>query len=158
MRLYLYAAAALAIVAGIAGYGHGRYAAGKAHVQQKWDAAQAVAREVAEKADADRKLQDAADEARNQEIARAHQKELDSAHADRDRVARLLIAARASSRPAPEAPSVPGTAPASTEGSPRPPDAPTELDRAIADVIAEHRANSSQLDALIAEVRPQMGE
>lgn len=53
LRLYLYAAAVLAIVGALAGYGHHQKAKGRAEVQAKWDAHQA--RQAAAQAEADRK-------------------------------------------------------------------------------------------------------
>lgn len=136
-------------------FGERREAAGKAQVQAEWDAADLLAKQVADKATHARELADAADAARNLEIENAHAKELAAATADTARLSRLLHAARSASsgHPATQVAGESGTPAPSPQGGSGEADA---LDRAIADVIAESRSNASQLDSLIAELKPQM--
>ncbi len=142
--------------AGVHNYGHGRFKAGKAEIQAKWDQDEAEEKRVADAATAQAKAQDEADAARNKEIEDAHAKELAAIAADRDRTFRLLRAARATADTirASQGAGVGGVAEASAPGSPD--EAGSALDAAIADVVAEARANASQLDALIAEIKPQL--
>lgn len=145
-------------------YGERCFSAGQAEVQARWDAD-----ELAEKSTADEQIRanqaaEAAAAARNKEIADAHAKELAAAAADTDRLRRLLASARAaatgSSAPAQGA-GEPRAADASPPGeSPGAGGAPAgsleRIDAAIADALTEARQNADQLDALLAEIRPQL--
>lgn len=91
-------------------------------------------------------------EANNTHVIAQLQAERDRAVSDRDIAERLLLAAKASSRSAavPQAPDRPGTAPAG------PADSGGGLAEALAAAIDECRGNANQLDALIAELKPQL--
>jgi crotonobetainyl-CoA:carnitine CoA-transferase CaiB-like acyl-CoA transferase len=93
-------------------------------------------------------------EAHNAQVVSQLLQERDHAAADRDLAQRLLIAAQArptSSRPAvPQAPGgrpAPAASPANSGGS---------LTEELAAAIDECRHNADQLDALIAEIKPQL--
>jgi hypothetical protein len=130
----------------------------EAEIRAEWAADEAIEDKLAE----DQKLKNAQDEAaaaaRNAERERQHREEVAAALADRDRVAGLLKRARDSARASAAAQSAdqPGSAAAGTDASPGQADAEAQLDGLIADVIAEHRANASQLNALIGEIVPQL--
>jgi hypothetical protein len=155
-------ALAVAIWAAIDSYGDRRARESEDSIQALWDADEDEEKRVADEATRAAELQDAADAARNEEIARDYQAKIAAATADRDRTFRLLQRARAaaSAVPATEAPSAAGVA------DPGPPSGAGEagstaeyaaqLDAAIADVVAEARANAAQLDALRMVVIPQM--
>lgn len=148
-----------AVVHSIHRYGDGREADGRSAVQAKWDAANKVAEAKAAQVDQERKLKDAQDDARNQEIAREHEQELAAIATDRDRLARLLHNAAAPASGGSGAAQI-ADQPTATETGKAPSvgssDGPTELERAIADTVEEARANASQLNALIGEALPQM--
>jgi hypothetical protein len=143
-------------------YGSRQYQSGQAQVQARWDAANVQAHAVAAAETRKRELQDAADAARNVEIENAHAKELAAAVAGRDRYVSLLQRAREAANRCP-APGLAGQPAATDPGPPRSPEparTPAEfaaaIDAAIADLMAEARQNASQLDSLIAQIRPQL--
>lgn len=139
-------------------YGVRQYKAGEAAVMVRWDADEAEETRLADAQAKQNAIDEAAAAARNQVIADEHAKELAAARAERDRNTGLLAAYRRAARASAAAQDShqPGTAPAGTDGSAGPVDAEAELDGLIADVIAEHRANASQLNSLIGELVPQL--
>jgi hypothetical protein len=163
LKLVGIGAVVLALVGGFLWYRHSLIAqgdaAGSARVQARWDAANAKQQAIVDAKVREIESRDAADAARNLEIANAYEKELALVAADTDRYRRLLQRAReaatASGRPAPEVADQSGAAEASTSRSSEPTDLAARIDAATADLIAEARANAGQLDALIAEVVPQ---
>ena len=161
-RLIGYAAAAIAIAwfvwAKIDAYGDRREKAGEARIQARWDADEAEETRLANAQALSNQLAEAAAAARNAQLEAQHRAEVAAALADRDRVAGLLGEARraARARTAAQGPDLPGAAPAGQDPGPGQADAEAELDQDLADVIAESRANASQLNALIGELVPQM--
>ena len=155
-------AAAVAIWAAIDSYGDRRASEAENARQSLWDADEAEEKRVAEEATRAAELQDAADAARNKEVLNANAKELAAAYADRDRTYRLLQRARAaagavSACPVADSGGAADSGPQGGDGEAGPAaDYAAQLDAAIADVVAEARANAAQLDSLIAVVRPQM--
>jgi hypothetical protein len=143
------------------------YKAGQAQVRALWDADEAAEAKVAADQIAANKLHEAAVEARNEEIARENDAKTAATLADNDRLRRLLASARAaaSSGRAAQGDSEPV---ADAAGSPRQDegagatapesDLAARIDAAIADALTEARQNADQLDALQAEIRPQLTE
>lgn len=93
-------------------------------------------------------------EANNGKVIAQLQAERDRAVSDRDIAQRLLIAAKAPAASsggqlpkAPDRPTPPAASPQDSGGS---------LTEALAAAIDECRSNADQLDALIAEIRPQL--
>jgi hypothetical protein len=155
-------AAAGAIWAAIDSYGDRRASEAESALQARWDADEAEEKRVADEATRAAELQDAADAARNQEIADAYQSQIAAATADRDRYIGLLHRARAAAGTVPSCPAAGAGEPAPAgppggagEAGPAA-DYAAQLDAAIADVVAEARANAAQLESLIAVVKPQM--
>lgn len=133
-------------------YRHSLIELGEARTQARWDADEAAEKAVADAAIQDNAKKEAAAAARNQEIEREYQNKLAAATADIERTYGLLRQARAAAnRRAGEAATGATIAIAASEAS-----VADRIDRAVAGVVAEHRANSDQLDALIAVVKPQM--
>ena len=155
-------AAAGAVWAAIDSYGDRRASEAESALQARWDADEAEEKRVADEATRAAELQDAADAARNKEVLNANAKELAAAYADRDRTYRLLQSARAaagavSACPVADSGGAADSGPQGGDGEAGPAaDYAAQLDAAIADVVAEARANAAQLDSLIAVVRPQM--
>ena len=127
------------------------------HWQKRWDEQQSEYASVAAAATAAHAQEIADARARNADIAAA----LDRANSDRARALddailarRLLDAARAAgSRPVPEAPDQPAAPPAGgTSGG----GAPDSLLADLTAAIGECERNADRLDALIAEIRPQL--
>ena len=165
-KLLSYALAALALAgaiwAAIDSYGDRRASEAENARQALWDADEAEEKRVADEATRAAELQDAADAARNEEIARDNQAKIAAAYADRDSTYRLLQRARAAAGAVPACPAAgaSGVAPAGPPGvageAGPAADYAAQLDAAIADVVAEARANAAQLESLIAVVKPQM--
>lgn len=158
-RLVGLAAIAAGALWALHSYGERRYDAGKAHVQAKWDADEAEEKRVADEATRKAELEDAADEARNAEILAQYNARVAAADRERDRVSRLLRQARAAadSLRAGQGSGVGGAAEASETGS------LAELRRldervreATAALRVEAQQNADQLDAVLAELVPQM--
>ena len=135
-------------------YGDGR----AAEVQARWDADELAEKAVADAATLKNQLEDAADEARNTQVAAQYESRVAAATADNARLARLLRQATASagaSRAA-QGPDQPGAAPTGPQGSDEPPAAGLGIEQLIADALTEARQNADQLDAVLAELTPQM--
>ena len=152
----------LAIGAAVVNYGHHRYLAGKAVVQAEFDAFLQKTRAAADEIAQQNQKAEAAAAARNEVLAHDYDAKVAAATADRDRLAGLLKRARlgASAGGTAQSPDIAPAPDASTAGSaeaPRPvADRGAELDAAIAAVIVEASTNAAQLDALIAEIKPQL--
>ena len=166
LRLAGYGLVALAVAGAvwlqIDSYGDRRASEAESALQALWDADEAEEKRVADEATRAAELQDAADAARNEGIARDYTRQIAAATADRDRYIGLLHRARAAAGAVPACP----VAGATGSADPGPPagagetgpaaDYAAQLDAAIADVVAEARANAAQLDALRMVVIPQM--
>lgn len=162
LRLYLYAAAGTILLTSGIWYRHhlieAGEAAGEARIHAQW-AADTARRDSA---DAAIRAQNAAREAQarqhNDEVVNDYAQKLAAAAGSRDEYFRLLQRARqVHPVPAPEAGGAASPVAAGQNPSPDGAGDPAErVDRAIAAVIAEHRANSEQLNALIAVIKPQL--
>lgn len=110
LRLYLYAAAVLAILGALAGYGHHQKAKGRAEVQAAWDAHQA--QQVAAQATADReRAAEAFHQQRNVDRSRENDLKIQQAKAVADaglRAERARLLAAVAARPADDHPAGPG--------------------------------------------------
>jgi len=145
-------AAAAWIWAQIAAYGSRREGDGRAAVQALWDANKADIQKLTDARILENATKEAAAAARNEEIEREYKAKLAAAAADTERTYGLLRQARiAANRRAGEAATGATIAIAASEAS-----IAERIDRAVAGVVTEHRANSDQLDALIAVVKPQI--
>lgn len=155
---------AVAVVVGVIwwqihSYGERRYEAGKEHVQAKWGVEAAQLRAAADAAIRENERKDAADAARNKEIADAYEKKLSAATADTRRLERLLrdaLQAAASGSAPGQGPDLPRVAPTSSPGSPEPPDATAGILADIAAALTESRQNADQLDSLRMQIIPQL--
>lgn len=126
--------------------------AGRAEVRALWDADKLLQAEAVAKAVADAKASEAAATERNEVIEREYQEKLAAAAADRDGIYRLLQSARGQVRASASREATSATIAAATREAA----IAERVDRAVAGVVAESRANADQLDALIAVVKPQM--
>ena len=162
LKLGLRIAAALALVA-LIGWGYHAiyqrgYRASEATWQARWTARDLAETKAKDAALAAQKASQDATDAHNQEIMNAindAQRERDAARGDADLARRLLAAASrppATSGAVPPAADQPGTAPAGGTGEGE------SLGSLVADAIGECRRNADRLDALIAEVLPQLGD
>jgi len=159
--LYLRIAAAILVVAVLIGIG---YRLGAAPWQAKYAALQAAdwegraqAEAMARKALQAQLAQAQATSMNNAQVMHDLQQQSASAQAERDRVAgelRRLLARAAQpapgSHPVPEGSGHTGAPAASQASSDR------RISELAADVVAECRANARQLNALIAELKPQL--
>lgn len=126
--------------------------AGRAEVRALWDADKLLQAEAVAKAVAEAKASEAAATERNEVIEREYQEKLAAAAADRDSVYRLLQSARGQVRASASREATSATIAAATREAA----IAERVDRAVAGVVTEARANADQLDALIAVVKPQM--
>ena len=144
--------ALLGLLYAIGRYGDNREAKGRAKVQVLWDADTEAREKVTAKAIADALLQERAARSNNEVIEREYQAKVAAATADRDATYRLLQQARNQVRSSASREAT-GALIAATAGEASIAD---RIDRAVAGVVTESRANADQLDALIAVVKPQM--
>ena len=140
------------LVYAIGAYGDKRAAKEHAKVQALWDADTRARDAVTAKAVADALFQERAVRSNNEVIEREYQAKLLAVAGERDDVYRLLQQARNQVR-AGASREATGALIAATAGEANIAD---RIDRAVAGVVTEFRANADQLDALIAVVKPQM--
>jgi hypothetical protein len=158
-KLIVKIAGIAAVVGLLLWYRHSLIEQGRAEVRAEWRAADVVANATAETAIREREREDAADAARNIEVEKDYAKKLSAAAADRSRLERQLrnaIAAASGGGGAGQGSDKPRTPEASSPGGPEPPDPTAGLAGDIAAALTEARENASQLDALIAEITPQL--
>jgi hypothetical protein len=152
---YLYAAIAALVLAVCTGlYGaHVGHKAGAAEVQVLWDADKASIAKTAADALAAEQAKTIAALNANQGIINDYDAKLSAAGASNSDLAlrlRHALGAPASCSSVPEAPGVPGTAPAGS------PSGAGSVADAVAAAITESELNAAQLDALIAQIKPQL--
>jgi len=149
--------AILLIVGGWYGY-HAAYkagaGAGAAHIQVLWDADKAQIQAVTDKALAEANAAHDQAVTNNEAITDAYEAQLTSADALSDDLAHRLRDAEARAAANRGAVSKAGSGPGVV--GPAPPSGPGQLERSLAAALTECRANSDQLAALIAELRPQL--
>lgn len=156
MRIYVYAAAALALIAAFLGYGHRQHAEGlkqgRAEVAAKWEADVRTRDVVAAKAVADAKTKADSDRTRNEEIVSEYVKQVSAITSARDDYRRLLVQARGqvSAQSTAEDSGTSCPAPASEDAG------KGRIDELLAGALAEADANASQLNSLIAAMKGQL--
>ncbi len=133
-------------------YGDRRAKSAREAVQALWDADTLARQAATDKAIADAKAKEDAARAANEVIEDEYQAKLVAAAGERDGYYRMLQQARNQVRAVTSREATSAVI-AATAGEASIAD---RIDRAVAGVIVEHRANSDQLDALIAVVKPQM--
>jgi hypothetical protein len=158
VKLYVYAIALLLALGGFFGYGHARYAAGHKDganaIQVAWDADKEAIQRMADAAIAQAtKDKEAAQEA-NGVIRDEYETQLFTAHANAQSLAQRL--SDAEKRATAGSGSLPktGSGPSAPAAGPSPSN--EILTGLLANVFDECSANASQLDALIAEIKPQL--
>ncbi len=146
------AALVLAVWWALDSWGDSREQEGRTAVQAKWDEETRVRAEIASQAKAQAAATEEAARARNEEIIRDYEARIAAGAADTARLGRLLSDARKAARAGggAEAAGQPGAPPAC------PPGEDGSIDAAIAAALIEARANADQLDALLAQIKPQL--
>jgi hypothetical protein len=152
VKLGAYGLVAVLIIALGARWHHAVYKAGEEHIQTQWDAdKEAIAKVAADAVVAANKARDEA-LAANEGITSDYQNQLSQAGALNDSLSQRLrdYQARAHRGSLPQAPGDPGTAAAGPNPS------LGRLDDLVAASLTECADNRAQLNALIAEIRPQL--
>lgn len=150
--------ALVVLVGGFFGYGAWRESVGKKNganrIQVAWDADKAKIQAVTDAAIAQATAQKDMALQANEVIANDYQTQLSAAVADADSLAERLRNAEARLAAHSDTAAKAGDQPGITETGPQA--SHGELTNAVARVFAECTENADQLDALIAEIRPQL--
>jgi hypothetical protein len=154
---YIKIGAAIALLAALGWLGRAIYSAGEQHTQLAWDAARIIEKSTYDAAVAQATKERDAALATNEAISNDYQIKLDAANSNaadfaqrlRNATARIYSnqVSKAGDRPAASDPSAPSSA--GQLG---------QLVTLVTDLRTECKANSDQLDALIAEVKPWLGD
>jgi len=151
-RLGVAAILLLALAGAYLQHGHRRYKAGAAAVQALWDKDRASMQRVVDEAMAVAQIKEQTAQAYNEQVLDEYNEKLLSAAGERDSYVSLLQHARGQVR-ACTAGEATGALIAASAGEAS---VLERIDRAVAGVVIEHRANADQLDALIAVITPQL--